>query len=695
MILSALLTSVGINLGLCVLLFALYSVLRKQPRNIEVYAPRLVAEGKVQQRRNFNLDSLLPSPGWVKNAWKPSEDELLASCGLDAVVFMRIFVFSLRVFSVAGCIGIFILLPINYFGDQIREIDFYDLPNKSLSSFTISNVKDGSSRLWAHFSAAYTITGVVCYLLYSECNHITFKRLELFNASRPQPQDFTVLVRGIPLHSGSSLDDTVHNFFMEYHPSTYLSHVVVHRKNKLRGVIKCAENIYRRFTLLITRHSSRPNLRDYNKREDVDIRPQQSGFSTQKEVSAAFVSFKSLYGASNVLHTQQSVNPIEWVTEQAPEPEDVYWPLFSSSYIGKWISKLLVIVASILLTVLYLLPVAFVQGLTNLYQLKTLLPFLKNILEISVVSQVITGYLPSLILQLFLSIVPPIMKVFSTIQGYISHSGIEKSACSKMLWFLIWNAFFANVLTGSLTSQLQVFLEPKDIPKRLAVAVPAQASFYIAYVVTSWTSLSSELTRVLSLLGEWICGCSGCSDDEVHVPSISYHSEIPRLLLVVLLGLTYFLLAPLILPFILIFFCIGYIIYRNQLFNVYLPKYESRGQFWPIVHNSTIFSLILMQAIAFGIFGLKKLPLASTLLIPLPVFTLLFHDYCRKRFMPIFQTYSAETLIKKDRMNQSDSGMNEFFQKLKTAYNDPSLIPKPHAYDPDDRSSPLLSSLDA
>jgi len=79
-----------------------------------------------------------------------------------------------------------------------------------------------------------------------------------------------------------------------------------------------------------------------------------------------------------------------------------------------------------------------------------------------------------------------------------------------------------------------------------------------------------------------------------------------------------------------------------QLLNVYSPKYETGGRFWPIVHNSTIFSLVLMQAIAIGIFGLKKLPLASGLILPLPVFTLLFNEYCRKRFLPIFHAYPAE-----------------------------------------------------
>ncbi|KAA3488162.1 CSC1-like protein [Gossypium australe] len=166
MLVSALLTSVGINSGLCVLFFTLYSILRKQPTNYEVYIPRLIAEGSSKRRSHFNLERLIPSPGWVKRAWKLSEEDLLSTSGLDAVVFMRVITFSLRVFLFAGVIGIFVLLPVNCSGDQLHDIDFADLSNNSLDVFTISNLSSGSKRLWAHFSAVYLVTAFVCYLLY-------------------------------------------------------------------------------------------------------------------------------------------------------------------------------------------------------------------------------------------------------------------------------------------------------------------------------------------------------------------------------------------------------------------------------------------------------------------------------------------------------------------------------------------------
>ncbi|KAG4925844.1 CSC1-like protein HYP1 [Glycine soja] len=719
MILAALLTSVVINLGLCFIFFTLYSVLRKQPGNITVYAPRLVSEGKRQEGDQFNLERLLPATtaGWVRKAWETSEEEFLSTAGLDAFVFMRIFVFSLKIFTFGGIVGLLILLPINCTGSQLH--DDSDFQNKSLDSFSISNVNNGSnrcspihcvhkgysiechqiwpfSRLWIHFCAAYVFTGVVCILLYDEYEHISSKRIACFYSSKPEPHHFTILVRGIPVPHGSTCNDIVEHFFQEYHPSTYHSHSVVRRSSKLQILVTDAERLYKRLTQLKDkdnapqRHRRDGCLGLFGHKVDIldhyektlgdiadNVRMEQSSLAG-KEIPAAFVSFKSRFGAAIALNIQEGVNPTDWSTEQAPEPHDVYWPFFSVTFIRRWISKLVAYVACNILTILFLIPVALVQGLIHLDQLETMFPSLRCILRMAVVSQVITGYFPILILQMFLSAVPPIMIMLSSLQGYISWSQIQKSACSKVLWFTIWNIFFTNVLSGSALYRLTIFLEPKEFPRVLAEAVPAQASFFIAYVVTfGWTNIASELFQLIPLLYNYIniIFVGDSDDDDFEAPSIQYHSEIPRILFFGLLGVIYFILAPLILPFLLVYFCLGYIIYRNQLLNVYMAKYQTGGEFWPTVHNYTIFSLVLMHIIVIGIFGLKKLPIASALTLPLPILTLLFNEYCQKRFFPIFKAYPAECLIKKDRQDQNEPNMPEFYDKLVKAYNDPALMP--------------------
>jgi hypothetical protein len=64
------------------------------------------------------------------------------------VNYLMSLMYSIRIFSIAGIIGVFVLLPLNYTGNQLRTVDWADIPNQSLDLFTIANVQDGSKRLY-------------------------------------------------------------------------------------------------------------------------------------------------------------------------------------------------------------------------------------------------------------------------------------------------------------------------------------------------------------------------------------------------------------------------------------------------------------------------------------------------------------------------------------------------------------------
>ncbi|KAH9755909.1 CSC1-like protein RXW8 [Citrus sinensis] len=569
--LSAFLTSVGINSAIAVLLFLLYSVLRKQPGNLNVYfGPRLAL---ASERQNYppSLLRYLPSPSWVVKAWETTEDDILALGGMDALVFVRIIVFSIRIFCIAAVICMFLVLP----------------EHKSISR----------------------------------------TRLAYITGSPPNPSHFTVLVRAVPWSAEQSYSESVKEFFMKYYASSYLSHHMVHRSSRVQRLMNDAERICRVFKSVSAEQKSKPcllpcfcgapNSFDILSNEPDNVRGNigldVSNLATEKENAVAFVCFKTRYAAVVAAEILHSENPMLWVTEMAPEPNDVLWSNLSIPYRQLWIRKIAVLVASIAFMFVFLIPVTFVQSLTQLEQLSHAFPFLKGMFKKKFISQVVTGYLPSVILILFLYAAPPTMMVFSTIEGSVAHSGRKKSACIKVLYFTIWNVFFVNVLSGSVIGQLTKLSSVKDVPKHLAEAIPNQVGFFMTYVLTS-------------------------------------------------------VMAPLILPFLLIYFVLAYLVYKNQIINVYKKSYESGGQYWPIAHKTIIASLVLTQIIALGIFGIKKSPVASGFTIPLIVGTLLFNEYCRQRFFPSFQKIAAQVLTQMDQQDEQGGRMEEIYQQLKFAY---------------------------
>ncbi|KAL5219695.1 hypothetical protein ABZP36_020379 [Zizania latifolia] len=685
---GGLLTSAGINIGLCVLFLSLYSILRKQPQNVKVYFGRRIAEEHSRLRDAFILERFVPSTGWIVRSLRCTEDEILATAGLDAVVFNRILVFSIRIFSLAAFLCVFGVLPLNYFGQDMIHVR---IPSATLETFTIGNMQERSRWLWVHCVALYIISGVACLLLYLEYTHIA--RLRLLHVSRAatNPSHFTVLVRGVPKSTKESFSCTVESFFTKYHASSYLSHQVISKVGKVQKIVTGAKKAYRKFKhFKDTTVDQGCKLTTYRcglcgassnsfkllpvelekEKEKPDVNGSDLSLPDQ-DCGAAFVFFKTRYAALIVSEILQTSNPMKWVTSLAPERDDVYWSNLWLPYRQLWIRRIATLLGSIVFMFLFLIPVTFIQGLTQLEQLQQRLPFLKGILKKQyIITQLVTGYLPSVILQIFLYTVPPTMMLFSTLEGPVSHSERKKSACCKVLYFTIWNVFFVNVLSGSAINQVNSLSSPKDIPMQLARAVPVQATFFTTYVLTSgWASLSSEVMQLFGLTWNFIRKyIFRMKEDGDFVPSFPYHTELPKVLLFGLLGFTCSVLAPLILPFLLVYFFLGYVVYRNQFLNVYCTKYDTGGLYWPIAYNTTIFSMVLTQIICLGVFGLKESPVTAGFTVPLIILTLLFNQYCRKRLLPLFKTFPAQDLIDMDREDEQSGRMDAIHQRFHSAY---------------------------
>lgn len=96
---------------------------------------------------------------------------------------------------------------------------------------------------------------------------------------------------------------------------------------------------------------------------------------------AAFVSFRTRWGAAVCAQTQQTRNPTIWLTEWSPEPRDVYWPNLAIPFVHLTVRRLIIAVAFFFLTFFFMIPIAFVQSLANIEDMEKAVPFLKPLIE--------------------------------------------------------------------------------------------------------------------------------------------------------------------------------------------------------------------------------------------------------------------------------------------------------------------------
>jgi calcium permeable stress-gated cation channel len=71
---------------------------------------------------------------------------------------------------------------------------------------------------------------------------------------------------------------------------------------------------------------------------------------------------------------------------------------------------------------------------------------------------VIQGFLPGIVLKIFLILLPTILMTMSKIEGHISLSGLDRKTASKYYFFLFVNVFLGSVITGTAFQQLDNFI---------------------------------------------------------------------------------------------------------------------------------------------------------------------------------------------------------------------------------------------
>ncbi|KAL2612175.1 hypothetical protein R1flu_023867 [Riccia fluitans] len=717
---SGLLTSAGINIALAFLFLLLYSIFSKQPNNAGVYFGReLLRQRRLNTLKDRTLESFIPSVGWMVRAWRYTEDEVLESSGLDSLVFLRIFNLSTKLFVICAVVGGLILAPLYYTTNHEDPSQIY---YESFDRFTILNLVRGSKRYWVVFGSVYFISFCTYVLLFLEYRNITGKRLVHLHTARPQPDQFSVLVRAIPKpEEGKTYSDNVQEFFTQYHHETYISHQMVVSAGHIESMIQRFELLQDEIHWMkkldpSKRKAKRAGLfglygpkmdpveKLTNQLEDLHgkIRAAQHDvLHNSKEIPSAVVSFRNRRGATVAAQSQQAENPMTWVTEWAPEPRDVYWPNLSVSFSQLWFRHIVAGVLVFLFTLFYTIPNAAVQAVGNINNLRHWLPkFVVWVLDFPGVNMFVEGYLSTLLLSALLYFIPPLLLGLSQFEGPSSKSTQERNAAIKFFYFLAGPVFFIQVLSASLLDEIQFLKDPAQIPYRLAYDIPRQATFFMSYTMTSgWAGFPLEILQIGLLMLNMLKRHTMKFDSdhpELELYSLPYYRVIPQLLLFILVGLVYAVIAPLLPPFLLVYCALGYIVFKNQIMHVYEPAYETGGQYWPQVHNRILAALFLMQITFVGIFQSSMSNLVSLLSVPLPILTILYYQYCSHRFYPVFVNYSVESSTKKDVEDERKHMRGEIIRCVEKAYLHPALRPVElrgqQSYD-NHNTEPLLSSM--
>jgi len=626
------------------------------------------------------------------------------SQGLDSAVYLRIYLMGLKIFVPIAFLAWAILVPVNYTNDTLEAAQkVSNVTASDIDKLSISNVPLKSQRFWTHIVMAYAFTFWTCYVLLKEYEKVASMRLQFLSSEGRRPDQFTVLVRNVPPDPDESVSELVEHFFLVNHPHHYLIHQVVCNANKLASLVKkkkSKQNWLDYYQLKYDRNQSQRPLKktgflglwgekvdaiDHHKSEIKKLSEEieEEGKKVLKDpksiMPAAFVSFKTRWGAAVCAQTQQSRNPTLWLTEWAPEPRDVYWENLAIPYMSLSVRRLIIGVAFFFLTFFFMIPIASVQALASIEGIEKKAPFLKPIIEIKFIKSVIQGFLPGIALKLFLIFLPTILMIMSKFEGFLSISSLERRSASRYYIFLIINVFLGSILTGAAFEQLNSFINQSanEIPKTIGVAVPLKATFFITYImVDGWAGIAGEVLMLKPLIlyhlkNFFLVKTEKDREKAMDPGSLGFNTGEPRIQLYFLLGLVYATVTPVLLPFIIIFFAFAYVVFRHQIINVYNQEYESGAAFWPDVHGRVIAALVISQLALLGLMSTKEAAQSAPFLIALPVLTIWFHSFCNGRHKSAFVKYPLQEAMMKDTLERARDPNFNLKAYLQDAYIHP------------------------
>ncbi|XP_062106057.1 calcium permeable stress-gated cation channel 1 [Humulus lupulus] len=694
----------AINILSAFFFFLIFAILRIQPVNDRVYFPKWYLKGLrnsplragafISKFVNLDFRSYAKFLNWMPAALKMPEPELIEHAGLDSAVYLRIYLIGLKIFTPIACLAFAIMVPVNWTNVTLERSNF---TYSNVDKLSISNIPLGSHRFWTHLVMAYAFTFWTCYILKREYETVALMRLHFLASEQRRPDQFTVLVRNVPPDPDESVSELVEHFFLVNHPDQYLTHQVVCNANKLSSLVKERKKVQNWLDFYQLRYlrnqSKRPIVKTgflglWGKKVDAidfytsEVERILNEISFERErisknpksiMPAAFVSFKSRWGAAVCSQTQQCRNPTLWLTEWAPEPRDIYWDNLAIPYVSLTIRRLIAAVAFFFLTFFFMIPIAFVQSLANIEGIEKAAPFLKPIIELKFIKSVIQGFLPGIALKIFLIFLPSILMFMSKFEGYSSISSLERRSAARYYIFQFINVFLGSIITGTAFQQLDSFIHQSanEIPKTIGVSIPMKATFFITYImVDGWAGVAGEILRLKPLImyhlrNFFLVKTEKDREEAMDPGSIEFNTGEPQIQLYFLLGLVYAVVTPFLLPFIIIFFALAYIVYRHQIINVYNQQYESAAAFWPDVHGRIITALIVSQLLLMGLLSTKNAAQSTPLLITLPVLTIWFHRFCQGRYEPAFVTHPLQEAMMKDtleRVREPNLNLKAFLQ---------------------------------
>lgn len=659
-----------------------------------MYAVRTLRKSLIQQR---SLPNHLFK--WVPSVLSISDEEILECSGLDAFVVLSFFKFGIRVFLLILIMCIFILSPIRYYFTGAYDKDnIVYLVVFNFSSHGLPPLDEEFPRyLWLYPIFTYVFSGVVYVMLFRYTNLIISTR-QKYLASQNSITDRTIKVDGIPKSIIKRNDPLVLKKFIEdlgigrvenvklIYNWTPLEKMFDQRKRYIESL----ERLYSQYFDLsvdLFNHNHLPRVIPKNAPTPIDANTQRKRkikakietlsvelgaldkkikeaqakydqiLSTYpihpgleyKLLLSAFITMDSVASAQMAAQTILDPRVYKLVVSLAPAAKDINWRNLKLSYFEK-LTKSHTITFIIILS--YLVIFFLVTSLSTLIDIKTITKFWPEVGHVIAkskwLSTFVTGILPPALFSLMNIAFPYLYRSLTMRQGYPLSSEVELLTLLKNFFFIFFILFLVFTITGTLWDYVSTIGDTKKFAAQLASSLKKLSLFYVDLILLQ--GLAMFPVKLLQLGDFFIVNVLGKliflkslvlrtpRDYRYYYytpPVFDFGLNLPQHILVFIIILIYSVVSTKIVASGLVYFLLGYFVYKYQLMYSYVHPPHSTGKVWPMIFRRLIFGLVIFQMFMCGTLALEGAIILSILCTPLFVITLVVEWNFEKYYLPL------------------------------------------------------------
>ncbi|KAI7886180.1 DUF221-domain-containing protein [Lichtheimia hyalospora FSU 10163] len=597
---------------------------------------------------------------------------------------LRFLRMGIVVFVLFTFLAVPILIPLNV----INQLD-----TKGLNLLTMGNVKD-LNRLWAHLVLSVIFTAGIIYYTFRETRvFLVLRRRFLLSSDYAKSVTArTLYVPSIP--EGSNNIDELTKIFNRFpggvrriwiaRDTKDLPDIVAEREKHVKGLEGAVTNAiaasYKHHAKnkggeemegggsSVIPEKLRPTHRvsplpiglpcvgrkvdslEYYHKEISDLNGKilaaQRAPEAYPQLSSAFIEFNQQIAAHMaaqcVIHSHE--------LQMAPRflqiaPSDIIWDNMNIKSLERLIRRFISLTLTSAIVIFWIIPVGFVQAVANIQSLTQVLPFLAvlNSLPPTAVG-IIQGILPAVALAILVALVPIIFRIFSKQEGIPQKSMVDLALLDKYFFFLYVDVMLISTIVGGVVQAIGAIAQnPLSIINTLAESLPKASTFFITYVMLQALNSSGQaMLQTVPLVLSYVFPFLSKTPRDIYMqrtkcPTTSLGTLVPSHTIIFVLGIEYSTIAPLILPFVALFFLLTYFVHLYQFLFVYEMEYETGGLAFPRAIRHVYIGLYTWQLTMIGLFAIKQaIPQLVIMVVVLvvSVFALMLYDLS---FKPLFE----------------------------------------------------------